>query len=243
MLSLVAIALSYLPQEVTFTVDRVTRQALVFNPTIRSEHPPVIFAFHGHMGTSKNASFSFDLQDAWPEAIVVYMQGLPTKSHLDPTGRFNGWDVSASEDNRDIRFFDLMYRSVVEGQRADTRRVFAMGHSNGGQFVYTLWSMRGSELAGIGSFEGAGAQTVRLTPKPFFITIGEQDQIAPPRLQHLSLNTVFRLNRSEATGNPYGPQGKLYKGTQPVVYWSYQGGHSFPADAVPTMIQFFKSIN
>ncbi len=241
-LSLLAIALGQSPDFVTLEVDHETRQALVYRPTKPSAHPPIIFGFHGHMGTSRNASRSFDLQSAWPEAVVVYPQGLPTKTHLDPEGRFNGWSAEASDANRDIRFFDLLYKSVMSSTHADPRRVFAMGHSNGGQFVYTLWAMRGAEIAGIGSFEGAGGQSVRLTPKPFFITIGSQDRTVPPALQKRSLDAVFRIDQSSTNGQPYGDKGMLYSGDQPVVLWSYDGGHRFPADAVPTMIRFFQSV-
>ncbi len=239
---LVAALMFQTPETVTLEVDRQTRQALVYMPTVPSAHPPVIFAFHGHVGTSLYAARAYKLQDLWPEAVVVYPQGLPTKTFYDPTGAYNGWSHEVAENNRDIRFFDLLYKSVMYATHADPKRVFAMGHSNGGQFMYTLWSMRGNEFAAFGSFEGAGGAAVRLSPKPFFITIGSQDETVPPRLQQRSLNAVFKVNGSSTNGQPYGAKGTLYQGSQPVVLWAYDGGHTFPADAVPAMLSFFKSL-
>jgi polyhydroxybutyrate depolymerase len=230
------------PDHIQVTVDGQVRQALIYRPVKGSGNPPVIFGFHGHGGNSRNAARSFELQNYWPEALVVYPQGLPTKSYYDPGGKFNGWSNETGEDNHDIRFYDALYKMAIGQYGGDSQHVFAMGHSNGGQFMYTLWSMRGAQLAGIGSYEGAGGQSVTLTPKPFFITIGSQDRLVPPQLQHRSLDAVFRVNGSSPNGTPFEGQGMLYPGTQPVVYWAYNGGHLFPSAAVPAMVKFFKGL-
>jgi polyhydroxybutyrate depolymerase len=39
----------------------------------------VIFAFHGHGGNMNLAAHGMAFQDHWPEALVVYMQWLPTR--------------------------------------------------------------------------------------------------------------------------------------------------------------------
>ncbi len=72
-----------------WNVDGVKRQALVFPPSTKSEKPaPVVFGFHGHGGTMGNAARSYNYQKLWPEAIVVYMQGLNTPGRLtDPEGK------------------------------------------------------------------------------------------------------------------------------------------------------------
>lgn len=229
------------PEMIHVQVDGVDREALVYRPSGNGVHP-IIFGFHGHTGNARQASRSFGLQDAWPDAIVVYPQGLPTKTFYDKEGRFSGWTNVPTESNRDIRFFDALLARVSGSVRGAMRRVFAMGHSNGAQFMYTLWATRGNELAAIGSCEGAGGQLMTLSPKPFFITIGDQDALVPPALQHRSLDAVFRVDGSAKSGEPYGEKGTLYKGTQPVVLWAYHGGHAFPSDCVPSMIRFFQSV-
>ena len=230
------------PITVTLDVNGAPRTALVYAPATSKAMPPVIFGFHGHMGNSRNAARSFDLQSAWPDAIVVYPEGLPTKSFYDPQGRFNGWSPEATNSNRDLQFFDALYSKVMGEYHADPRRVFAMGHSNGAQFIYTLWTARVDKFAALGSCEGAGGRSAKLTPKPFFITIGDGDKLAAPALQRASRAAVVNVDGSEQTGKPYGPKGTQYAGRYPVVLWAYHGGHAFPSDCVPTMVQFFKSV-
>jgi len=231
------------PQSVTLKIDGVERTALVFAPAIPSPRPPVVFAFHGHMGTSRQASRSFEIQKEWPNAVVVYPQGLPTPSPLvDREGRYPGWVLDAEETNRDVRFFDGLYRDVIRRFNADPKHVFAMGHSNGGAFVYTLWALRGGLFAGFGSAEAAGARKYSLQPKPIFVTIGSRDQLVRPAVQHLSFGDVLKVNQAAETGSPFGAKGSLFKGKVPTVLWEYDGGHAFPRDSVPSMVAFFKSL-
>jgi len=50
----------------------------------KTEPTPVIFAFHGQWGSMDNAARMFGYHRQWPEAIVVYMQGLHTPA---------GWSI------------------------------------------------------------------------------------------------------------------------------------------------------
>src|SRR5512143_4367545 len=73
-----------------WTIDGVAREALVFPPKGGGK-APVVFAFHGHGANMCQAAGSMAFQKAWPEALVVYMQGLPTPSGIDPFGLLRGW--------------------------------------------------------------------------------------------------------------------------------------------------------
>ncbi|MFN6052439.1 MAG: hypothetical protein ACK47R_16560, partial [Planctomycetia bacterium] len=61
---------------VKLTVEGVEREALVQFPALESATAPVLFFFHGHGGSAQNALKRFGLNKHWPEAIVVFMQGL-----------------------------------------------------------------------------------------------------------------------------------------------------------------------
>ena len=64
-------------------VDGVGREALVYAPAAAKTTPsPLVFAFHGHGGTMKYAAAKFAYHKHWPDAIVVYMQGLNTPGVL-----------------------------------------------------------------------------------------------------------------------------------------------------------------
>ena len=66
-----------------WTVDGLVREALVYVPSnARTNARPVVFAFHGHGGTMNHAARTFALHAHWPEAIVVYPQGLHTPGRM-----------------------------------------------------------------------------------------------------------------------------------------------------------------
>ena len=71
------------PARQEWKVDGVAREALVAAPaSAKSESSPVVFVFHGHGGTMRNAAKQFHIHELWPEAIVVYPQGLNTPGAL-----------------------------------------------------------------------------------------------------------------------------------------------------------------
>src|SRR5438552_18387273 len=53
-------------------VDGVVREGLVYVPAqARTNATPMVFAFHGHGGSMRNAARSFGYHALWPEAIVI----------------------------------------------------------------------------------------------------------------------------------------------------------------------------
>jgi len=99
----------------TWTVDGVQRQALVFAPApvlaTNAQPVPLVFAFHGHGGNMTNTAQQMHIQTVWPEAIVVYPQGLNSPGQpIDPNGDKTGWQYEANQadgsvGNRDLGFF------------------------------------------------------------------------------------------------------------------------------------------
>src|SRR3954463_8457455 len=75
-IALVATVAAAEPTTLTWRVDGQDRRAIVYAPTVRAEPAPLIFAFHGAGDTADNFS-GVGLHTAWPEAVVVYMDGLP----------------------------------------------------------------------------------------------------------------------------------------------------------------------
>jgi hypothetical protein len=70
-------ALESIPKN--FKIGTVDRQALVFpvaDAKKRESDVPLVFCFQGHGGGARQASLSFRMHDQWPEAIMVYPQGL-----------------------------------------------------------------------------------------------------------------------------------------------------------------------
>src|SRR6476620_8158028 len=82
-----------------WAVGGMKREGLVHRPTTVGERgAPLVFVFHGHGGSMQTAARSQPVHELWPEALVVYLQGVPTPGRLtDPEGKRNGWQHNAGD--------------------------------------------------------------------------------------------------------------------------------------------------
>lgn len=113
MLTAALLILGLGPTIQTFDVDGVKRQALAYHGT--SAHPPLLLVFHGHGGSMNQAARSFDAHELWPEATVIYPDGLPTKGRTDPNGTRKGWQVRPDAlGDRDLNFVDAILKSIKD---------------------------------------------------------------------------------------------------------------------------------
>lgn len=231
----------------TWNVDGVTREALVSLPEnpVREGGLPVVFAFHGHTGTMRQASRSFPIHELWPEAIVIYPQGLPTPSALvDPEGKFSGWQgMAGAQGDRDLKFFDTMLADLREHQAIDPKRVYATGHSNGGLFTYLLWAERGDVFAAVApSAALLNRGLLRLEPKPVLHIGSPEDTLVKFEWQARMIDYVLKLNgcaprRPEALGYTSYPSAK---GAE-VATFLHAGGHRYSSEASALIVQFFQA--
>jgi polyhydroxybutyrate depolymerase len=232
----------------TWKVGDVERTALVATPrsNASSAGAPLVLVFHGHGGTSAQAVRSFGIHTAWPEALVMYPQGLPTAGQItDPEGRLPGWQhFPTGEGDRDLKFVDAMLAWARKERRVDAARVFAAGHSNGGSMVYVLWAARAHDFAAFAPSSSVFRPDaiVNATPKPAFIIAGEQDLLVPFRTQQLSLSRVLKLNQAATAGQAWEGAARLHpsKAGADVVTYIHSGGHQLPAAAGTLMVKFFK---
>lgn len=226
-------------------VDGVIREALVYLPAnAKTDAMPVVFCFHGHGGTMRHAARTFGIEKLWPDAIVVYMQGLNTPGRLtDPDGKKPGWQREAGDQNdRDLKFFDAVLTSLKGENRVDERRIYSTGHSNGGAFTYLLWSARGEKFAAFAPSAAAAGQRIKLTlPKPIMHIAGENDPLVKFSWQQATMNAVRKLNQC-GEGTPWGKFATEYesKAGAPVVTVIHPGTHQFPAQAPAMIVKFFK---
>lgn len=235
--------------EKQWSVDGTARTALLAAPRGASTQPsPVVFVFHGHGGSARQAARSFDLHRLWPEAIVVYPQGLPTPGALtDPQGRRNGWQKAlGDQDDRDLHFFDAMLKTLRTDYKVDDRRVYCTGHSNGGAFTYLLWDARGDTFAAVAPSSAAYRSFAHLKPKPALHVAGEKDPLVGYPMQQRMMAAVRHLDGCAADGQPWPAPapltGTLYpsEGGTPFVSLIHPGGHELPAAAPELIVRFFK---
>jgi len=207
-----------------WTIDGTTRRALVHLPT-GTNGAPVIFAFHGHGGTMNFAARKFRLHELWPEAVVVYPQGLATRTPRDLEGTRAGWLMLPGPNNKDLKFFDAMLETARRDWKTDPKRVYVTGHSNGGGFTYLLWGTRGDALAAVAPVAAGGAQLLRQAkPCPILHIAGKNDPIVDFKNQERAVEAARRINTTNA----------------PVEFVVHNGGHAYPDDAPEKIVTFFK---
>lgn len=129
---------------------------------------PLVFGFHGHGGKASSAARKFELHRLWPEAVVVYMQGIPTPGKLtDPKGKKDGWQHARGEQgDRDLAFFDAVVKQFRDEYKIDESRIYSTGHSNGGGFTYLLWATHPDLFAAIAPSAAGGRAIRREKPAP-----------------------------------------------------------------------------
>jgi polyhydroxybutyrate depolymerase len=232
-----------------WTINGVKREALIYVPANAKEKPtPVVFAFHGHGGSMNNAMRQFGYHTLWPEAIIVYPQGLNTPGQLtDPEGKKPGWQHAPGQlEDRDLKFFDAILASLQEDYKVDAKRVYSTGHSNGAGFTYLLWATRGEKLAAVAPSAAVAAKLMpMLKPKPVLHVAGQNDPLVKFEWQKQTMEELRKINQCEPEGKPWdkGEKGcTIYasKVNAPVITYIHPGTHQFLKEAPAVITKFFK---
>lgn len=212
----------------TWTIDGVRREAIVVAP--RSPRAlPLLFVFHPHGGTAEASFRLMHFQRSWPQAIVVYPQGLNTATPRDPAGTRPGWQREAGQFNdRDLKLFDAMLKTLRAKYRVDVRRVYVAGFSNGAIFTYLLWAERPNAINGLAICAGALLPAVHLRQaRPVIHIAGRADHIAKFELQQEAIQAEHALN------DPAGVA---------VQEEIHDGGHIYPDFATERIVSFFRKL-
>jgi len=229
-----------------WTIGGVQREALVLAPSRAdgSGKAPVVLAFHGHGGNMQQAA-NTRMRDFWPEAVFVFLQGLPTKIYVDPEGLEPGWQQEPGQyGDRDLKFVDAVLATVRGKFAVDDRRICATGFSNGGIFVYLLWGARAKTFAAFASVAGEIFPGVLLRePKPLLQIAGQKDAVVPFAKQLRSVETAREIDSSMGKGEACGPYCTIYSSSKgaPVETYIHPGGHEWPSEASAVIVKFLKN--
>jgi polyhydroxybutyrate depolymerase len=223
----------------TWKIDGVTREAIVFAPAASPAggKNPLVFSFHGRGDNVQNFQHT-DLHLAFPYAIVVYFQGLATSERLA------GWQVERGENNdRDLKLVDLALASLREKYNIDDDRIYATGFSNGAMFTYLLWAERPAVFAAYAPVAGRLRPSVQpKQPRPLFHVAGERDPQVTIADQKAAISIAIGVNGVRDKTTRCGDGCVIWGAgtTAPVMAWIHAGGHVYPRDTSHRIASFFR---
>jgi polyhydroxybutyrate depolymerase len=203
-----------------------------------------VFVFHGHGGTGANIERKFGIETLWPQAIVVYPNGLVGhKGRTDPDGVKTGWQTRAGEaGDRDLAFYDTMLTTLRAQLAVDADRIFVMGHSNGSGFVSLLLNARGGAIAATANLSGQpSARDLATDPaRSMFMAMGKTDPIVPYANQQRAIPIAEqKLGVDPDTAKTEGDlRTQTSSGGLELDTYVYAGGHE-PPPAVPALVVAF----
>ena len=224
----------------TWKIDGVEREAIVYAPSAKtpSGKAPLVLAFHGH-GDSADNFQGVDLQQHWPQAIVVYAQGLPsTRDGLA------GWQVESGKDgDRDLKLVDQMLKTLRQKFSVDDARIYSTGFSNGANFTYLLWAERPQVFAAFAPVAARILPSVHLAvAKPLLHVGGTEDRQIAFADQKEAIEAARRANGATGKGESCGQYCTRYesKDGAPVMTIIHNGGHVYPLEVAQYTVDFFK---
>lgn len=245
-MTLLALAQREAPTNRTWDVDGTKREALVYAPSKKTVGKvPLVFDFHGHGGTAAGVARRHHIQSDWPEAVVVYMQGLKTPGKItDPEGTRTGWQTGPGDQkDRDLKFFDAVLASMKKDYPIDEKRIYSTGHSNGGAFTYLLWAERGDTFAAFAPVAAsAGLYLKKAKPRPLFHIGSKKDPLVAFAWQERTMDFVKKLNGCDEKSEKWATDCVRYpsRGGTPLVVYLHDDGHKYPAAAPNLITKFFK---
>lgn len=228
---------SWAAERMSWDVDDTSREAIVYPPAAAGGKAPLLMAFHG-FGDDVDNFQHVDLHGAWPEAVVVYFRGLPTRD------RYRGWQVERGQyGDRDLKLVDTALGSLRAKYRIDDIRVYATGFSNGAMFTYLLWAERPALFAAYAPIAGRLRPTVQPSMRrPLLHVAGVQDAMVRYADQQAAVETAVRVNGVARARHACGEGCTVYgpKTPAPVMVLTHQGGHTIPRGTPDRIAAFLR---
>jgi len=228
-------------EEKSFMVLGVERQFLVYNPVHTATN--IVLVFHGNGGTALGFANKYHIHNHLTESITVYIQGIPgIGGGFDPKGLKNGWQRKAGDGgDRDLHFMDVLIPQLRLSYPGLKESIFAFGHSNGGRFVYLLWSLRAEYFKGfiINAHQGVDLLALALARKCMVIT-GSQDKVVNNANQLKSADMIKQILETDES-KVVNEQLTIYTNSHSeyfLYHYIHGGGHDVPKSALPFVNEF-----
>ena len=230
-------------------VNGVKRNAIVYIPEKDLlKNAPLIFVWHGHGGSAEKFIKRFPIYKFWREAVVVFPQGVNSKSPWDIKAERTGWQYQRGDyEDRDVKFFDVMYTYFLDSFSIDDERIYCVGSSNGGAFTYMLLQLRPKIFAAAAPAITAnvGLKSIyqmNLPSIPIFHTSGKKEFSFSKQKKLVD----YIINEKEAKYLGYWNNNiltKHYKSDKGDLIWfTHNDGHRWRTKDTQMIFDFFKEI-
>jgi polyhydroxybutyrate depolymerase len=194
----------------TINVNGLERRYILRSSNRRARQRPLVICFHGGAGRIENLAEHSGIAEAalGQDWIAIFPEAK------------DGWIDSRPERGggpRDLDFVDALLDSLVRSDRIDPSRVFALGVSNGGMFVYRLGYERPQRFSGfatvLANMPVAGLSAPPGPPVPMAMIFGRLDPITP-----WAGGTILR-------GPQLGVGGEVVSVADTVRFWLMRNGN------------------
>lgn len=185
------------------TVKGMQRSYVLYIPQGLKPGAQLLFMFHGSGGdgasTREVTGYGFDVLADKYKFLVVYPDGIETtwndcrKASQQPAHAMNIDDES---------FIDAIIAQTAKDYGIDTKRVFAAGHSNGGQLAYRLALERPKEFAGIAAISAS-------IPTPDNLSCTKSDIAIPAMVINGTSDPINPFNGGMVTLGPFTKLGNV----------------------------------
>ena len=219
-------------------VDGDTREAIVYAPTASQgdRSVPLVLSFHGYGDNMQNFQHT-NMHVAWPDAVVVYFQGLERRRGLP------GWQVEQGGVDRDLKLVDVALASLRE--RVQRRR-----RSDLRDRLLERWDVYLPAVGGaarrVCRLRPGGGPPPSLGPAPDAqarLTCGRRarsggDVFGSRSLDRARHRGERRWRRDDGLwGRVHGPR---TRDTRTVMTWIHSGGHVYPRSTAERIVSFFR---
>ena len=212
------------------TTERMVRGALTRTYQVHDfsggKKAPMVIVMHGGGGNAANAIMmtQFDVIGRREHLIVVYPDGSagPLVPNLETWNSGHCCAQAMRNKVDDIGFLSAVIDKMVAAGKADPKRVYATGMSNGGMESHRLGIELGDKIAAIAPVVGAlfGDEDPPKRAVPALIINGADDRIVPREGGRLA-----PAGGTIATGQEDHP---LLPWTGQAEYWAKAGGCGAP---------------
>jgi polyhydroxybutyrate depolymerase len=133
----------------TLMVDAQPRSYLLFRPATANDRMPLVIALHGYGNGHDARSFEnrsqYDALATQQKFVVVYPEGVDTSWNAG---------VCCGGSDSDVTFIKDLIAKLVGEANVDSKRVFAVGISNGAMMAQRLGCELAGEITAIASVSG-----------------------------------------------------------------------------------------